>query len=369
MPLVIAEAYLHTLDPFAVRFPDSWPIAGLRWYGLAYAAGFLVSWWLLHRMAATGRSVVPLRTPDGGRATAIGDIMTYVIIGILVGGRVGYALFYQPRLFVGFSADFPWWDLLAINKGGMASHGGMIGLILGCWLAARKHGIPALHLFDVGSFACAPGLFLGRLANFVNAELWGRRLPDAMQADPPWWSVEYPEDVLALSGEQLAALTPAVEAIDESSRLWHATIERAATDPEAGRMVDFTLTRVAEAARAGDEAVGAAVRPLLDAYYPSQLFQALTDGPLLMGILALVWLRPRKPGVVGSVFLVAYGLLRILSEVFRQPDEGVAVVLGLSRGQWLSVLMVLSGAIALPIVMRRDVEPIGGLLRRRPEPR
>ena len=110
------------------------------------------------------------------------------------------------------------------------------------------------------------------------------------------------------------------------------------------------------------------VEPLLTAYYPSQIIQALTDGPILVAILALIWLRPRKPGVIGGTFLIAYGVMRIVTERYRQPDEGVALLFGaLSRGQVLSILMVLAGIAALILCQRRKVERISGLLRQSAE--
>jgi phosphatidylglycerol:prolipoprotein diacylglycerol transferase len=121
------------------------------------------------------------------------------------------------------------------------------------------------------------------------------------------------------------------------------------------------------AAGEGNQQVIETVQPLLTAYYPSQLIQALTDGPILMAALVVAWWGPRKPGVVGSWFLISYGVMRILTEFARQPDEGVAGLvtpLGeLSRGQVLSILMTLVGVVALVICARREVEPIGGLVR------
>jgi prolipoprotein diacylglyceryltransferase len=127
------------------------------------------------------------------------------------------------------------------------------------------------------------------------------------------------------------------------------------------------FARVEEIARdthhALHETVIATLKPLLTAYYPSQIMQAITDGPILIGVLTLIWLRPRKPGVVGAWFLIVYALLRVLSEFFRQPDAGVSLTLGLSRGQLLSVLMFVTGWVCLYIASRRDVPKVGGLLR------
>ena len=108
------------------------------------------------------------------------------------------------------------------------------------------------------------------------------------------------------------------------------------------------------------------IEPLLTTYYPSQLIQALTDGPILILALVLVWLRPRKPGVVGGWYLMVYGLLRIFSEIFREPDAGVALLFNVvSRGQLLSILMIVIGAIAVILCQRRNVERLGGLLKPR----
>ena len=108
------------------------------------------------------------------------------------------------------------------------------------------------------------------------------------------------------------------------------------------------------------------MRPELLAYYPSQLLQALTDGPLLFLLLIVVWRKPRKPGIVGAWLLGGYGVMRIVSERFREPDQGVQLLVtplgDFSRGQLLSFLMVAVAVIGGFIVSRREVEPIGGLL-------
>jgi phosphatidylglycerol:prolipoprotein diacylglycerol transferase len=107
------------------------------------------------------------------------------------------------------------------------------------------------------------------------------------------------------------------------------------------------------------------LRPMLTAHYPSQLIQAFTDGPVLMTALVLIWLRPRKPGVAGSWFLILYGILRTVTEFFRQPDEGVALIMGLSRGQVLSLLMSAAGFVCLAIALRKPGVPVLGLGKHR----
>jgi phosphatidylglycerol:prolipoprotein diacylglycerol transferase len=329
--LLLAESYLHRLDPVAIplRLPF---MDGIRWYGLAYAAGFLIAWLIVRWMARSRRS--PLRPAQ------VGDLMTWVILGVLLGGRLGYCLFYEPRLLIEFTGAFPYWQFLAIFRGGMASHGGVIGVIVACWLFGARRRLSVLNLLDIAAFCCPPGLFLGRIANFVNGELWGRPLPPHRHASPPWWSIKYPEEITHAGFPHLDKLEPLRSTVGGDQRF---------------------LDNVVEAARAGNAEVIETITPLLTPYYPSQIIQALTDGPLLMLILVAVWWKPRRPGVVGSWFLLSYGVMRVASEFVRQPDAGVAVWGGLSRGQWLSVLMAAAGVVCLWIASRRRVDKLPGL--------
>ncbi len=356
MSIILAEAYLHQLDPFAIEFPASlrnlsWLPDGIRWYGLSYMAAFILAWLLFRWMAVTKRSTLPT-------ASAAADLLFYIILGVLVGGRLGYVLFYQPSLLVDFHSGFPFWGVLAINTGGMASHGGMIGVMIACWLFARRNKISPLHLYDLSVLAAPLGMGMGRLANFMNAELWGKALPAARQSFPPsdppieqpWWSVKYPEEILTWN--------PAFS-IDNDRLLELNQLTSVVGGGERFRM------NIVEAVQASDQTVVAVVEPLLTAYYPSQIIQAIVAGPVIFAILVLLWLRPRKPGVIGGTFFIAYGSLRILTELWRQPDEGVVLLFGmLSRGQVLSILMVIAGIAVMVFCQRRDVERIGGLLRR-----
>jgi len=351
IPLLLGEAYLHAIDPVIVPITESFAV---RWYGLSYAVGFLIAWLLFRWFASSGRS--PL-TPQ-----AASDLMFYAIIGVMAGGRIGYAVFYQPALLYSFTGDLPFWDLLAINKGGMASHGGMIGVGVALWLFARRYNVSAWHVADLGAIAATPGLFLGRLANFINAELWGRAYPD--QASAPWWTIKYPQELHDWSVERWATLRELVVHVHVSPREWDHALARIAMDPEsppreAILLVRHTIRDLITAVHRGDTVIIEAVRPLLTAHYPSQIFQAISDGPVLLAALLLVWYKPRKPGVVSSMFLMTYGVLRIITEQFRQPDA--ALILGISRGQFLSVLLVLVGAALMVWCVRQPAAPMGGL--------
>ena len=156
---LLAESYIHALDPTAIQLTDTF---GIRWYGISYAAGFIVAWLVIWWLATTRRILLS--------PSQVGDYITYAIIGVLVGGRLGYCLFYEPSLLVTFSDSFPFWGLLAIHQGGMASHGGVISMVVAMWILAARSGLPLMHLLDVTAFVAPPGLFFGRLANFVNRE-------------------------------------------------------------------------------------------------------------------------------------------------------------------------------------------------------
>ncbi|MGO4404207.1 prolipoprotein diacylglyceryl transferase [Bosea sp. RAF48] len=161
---------------FAIPFPMIDPVAvqigplAIKWYGLAYVVGLLGGWWYARRLVASDGLW-------GGRArpqpVELDDMLLFVAFGVVLGGRIGFVLFYDlPRYL-----ERPQ-DILAIWQGGMSFHGGLIGATLGLWLFARRRGYPALSVFDLAAAVVPIGLFLGRIANFINSELWGRPAPD-----------------------------------------------------------------------------------------------------------------------------------------------------------------------------------------------
>ncbi|MEL6913705.1 MAG: prolipoprotein diacylglyceryl transferase [Pseudomonadota bacterium] len=300
---------------FALPFPSIAPeivsvevfgiTLALRWYAMAYIAGILIAWWMAARAV---RSPALWPGPAPARAEQIADLVTWVIVGIIVGGRLGFVVFYEPAYFLANPLEIP-----AIWQGGMAFHGGFIGVAVAGFFYLRSQGIPLLPLADVMALATPPALALGRVANFINAELWGR------PTDAPW-GVIFP-----------------------------GTAAQACPGP------------------VGIVAGGLCAR------HPSQLYEAALEGVLLC--LVLLWLVYRRgafhrPGLVLGVFLAGYGLARFLVELFRQADPqfitaenpvGWVVTLGpvgLTMGQLLSLPMVLIGAVFIARAKRRsDPQP------------
>jgi len=346
-------AWLHDLNPFLIRFTET---LGVRWYGLAYVSGFALAWLVLNRMSRRGLTTMS--------SQKIADAMMVMVISVVIGGRLGYVLFYKPHLLWSFSSDLPFWGVLRINQGGMASHGGIVGVILGCILISRGRSIgngqrvgrtPFLHVTDVMALVSPIGLGLGRIANFINGELLGKIV--ALPGQPaPWWAVKFPQELLSehdpaklmspeAGGERSAALTRLVEQVRLPS-----------DDADRG------LQRLTEKIQHGAHELAAQLEPLVSARHPSQLYQALTDGVLLLAVVWVVAMRPRAPGVISAWWLIAYGIMRITTEFVRLPDADLAVQrwLGFSRGQWYSVLVVLLGVAVLVYIARRKEAKVGG---------
>ncbi len=280
MPLAY---WVDNLSPFIVRFSDDF---GLRWYGLAYVLGFVAGGWLMLRYHRAGRSQLP-----GDRVV---DFIFALVIGVLLGGRIGYFLLYdfdqlvhQPLV------------LFRVWGGGMASHGGFIGVVIAVWWFSRRQRIPFLHLGDILVTTVPVGLLLGRVANFINGELWGK-----VTTVP--WAVIFPKSA------------------------------------EAGMPVDQIPAR-----------------------HPSQLYEAALEGALLLAYLQLrFWksdVAAKQPGRLSGEFLVGYAIVRAIGERFREPDEGVSLVFGLSRGTFYSIFVLIAGAAMIArAVLRARRKPGAG---------
>lgn len=268
--------YLHQIDPIAFSIG---PVA-VHWYGVMYLLGFAAAWWLGNRRIAAGRL-------PGVNGEGFSDLLFYSMVGVVLGGRIGYILFYATGAFLENPAM-----LLRVWEGGMSFHGGLIGVLVACLWWSRKH---RLHLFDTMDFV-APlvplGLGFGRLGNFIGAELWGKQTDGS-------WGVVFPTSLPA----ELAALGP------DALRALHAS--------------------------------GA-----LDAYarHPSQLYQAALEGVVLFVVLWLVSQRPRPRYLVSGLFALLYGVFRFAVEFVRMPDNGIYLAWDwFTRGQLLSIPLVLLG--------------------------
>ena len=156
----------------------------IRWYALAYIGGLLIGW--RYALALAKRQALWGGTSPATRDD-IDDLLFYVTLGVILGGRIGYILFYQlPYLWDQTMAD-PM-SLLRIWEGGMSFHGGLLGVAIAIWLVARQRGVPLLSIGDNAGVVTPIGLFLGRMANFINAELYGRPVPEGST-----WGMIFPQ--------------------------------------------------------------------------------------------------------------------------------------------------------------------------------
>jgi len=280
----------------AIPFPEIDPNAfvipvvnlPIRWYALAYIAGLMAGWRiivaLMNRPALWG-GTAPMRPK------LVEDLLTAVILGVVIGGRLGFVLFYEP----GYYLTHPL-EVVKVWQGGMSFHGGFLGTVVaGLWFC-RRHDLPALRVADAFALVAPIGLFLGRVANFIKPELWGR------PTDAPW-GVIFP-----------------VEAAQLCNGI-------------AGQ-IDGACAR-----------------------HPSQLYEAGLEGLLLGTVLWALMATGalKRPGLLLGVFLMGYGLSRAVVELFRQPDAqfagpgnplGLALQFGdwgLTMGQILSLPMIAVG--------------------------
>jgi len=356
MIAALADVYVHNIDPFALQFGEN---VGIRWYGLSYILGFLAAYMLMRRLTQRGRTQLAV--------VQVADLIVAVAIGTVLGGRLGYCLFYDPHLFIDFSpmtifgAPVPMWGAVKIWDGGMASHGGLLGIVIACIIYARRHGLSALHLLDLCALSAGIGIFFGRIANFVNGELLGR----TTHMDLPWL-VKFPQEILDYpthAPHKLPQLTPIVRMLGPE-RLGVDAPSWLASDTGTIRTV---LQRIVDATQQHTPLAGAVIeklRPILETRHPSQIYAALLEGALVFVTLLVIWRRPRKPGIVGGWFLILYAVVRIFDEQFRRPDLHIQdqefAMIGLTRGQLLSVAMLLAGIAYAWLSARRPSARIGG---------
>ncbi len=341
--------YIHDLSPFLWQMTDTF---GIQWNGLSYMVAFLLSFVFVGWMAFRQRSEL---TPK-----LLGDFVTSSAIGVLIGARVGYCLFYSPDLFLKFRPDFPFLGVLALGEGGMSAHGGIIGLFLVGTLFALKTGVSRLYLFDLMAVTAPLGLLLGRLANFVSSEFIGAMAPSHYPL-----AMKFPSEILTWwqsQPERLAELAPlAMKVSKVSNEQWKQWLQTASTLPDSKQSLQQILSQIIEAIQAGQLEIRNSLAPLLFERHPFQLYAALAEGLLLFLFLFILWHKPRKPGVIAASFLVFYSLIRIFEDRFRMTDPTAALgVMGFSRVQVLSLILLVIGLILLFVWGRRETLPFRG---------
>lgn len=345
-------AWLHDLDPVIVRIAGDFAV---RWYGVAYAVGFMLGWAQFTWLHKRGAGLLS--------AARVPDAMMTMIFGVIIGGRLGYVLIYERALFTATSSSFPFWGVLMINKGGMAFHGATAGLLLAAWWIARgvkveggrrEGAMPFSHMIDLMAFVAPAGLMFGRLANFVNGELLGQIV--AKPGEPaPWWAVKYPQEITSDHMRHF-------EYTPEQTRDLGVILDRfGAQTLGKGHAAERLIHEIQTGVGVAHANLVQEVSNLVSARHPSQLYQAFAEGPVLALVLWIVWAKPKRSGTLACVFLIVYGICRVIIEqFFRLPDPQLQVqrIMGLSRGQWLSAAMLAAGVIGLLFVYRRGAQVV-----------
>ena len=261
--------YIHNLDPVLLDFG----FIEIRWYSLAYIFGIVLGWWL-------GKKIVKnflLNVDFKFDVKEFDDLITYLIISIIVGGRLGYVLFYNFDYYISNPVE-----IIKVWEGGMSFHGALIGIIIGTHLFSTRKNIPTFFFLDVIACVSPIGILFGRIANFINGELVGKVTEVS-------WGIIFP-------------------AIDMLPR------------------------------------------------HPSQLYEALLEGLVLFILINTISLKQKyKTGLSSSLFLIFYGIFRIIAEQFREPDSQLGYLFGnLSMGAILSSIMVIFGFVFLIILRKKN---------------
>jgi len=262
--------YIHDLNPILINFG----FFEIRWYSIAYIFGILIGWWLAKKIIffkiENKIIIFDLKRFD--------DLISYIIISIILGGRIGYVIFYNFSYYLNNPID-----IFKIWEGGMSFHGALIGIIVGTYFFSKKIKINTYFFLDIIACVAPVGIFFGRIANFINGELYGK--PGSFT-----WSVIFPK-------------------IDMIPR------------------------------------------------HPSQLYEAFLEGIILFSILiTLIFKKNIKIGVCSGLFMILYGVFRILAEQFREPDKQIGYLFDLlSMGSILSLIMLLAGLFILIKIKNNEI--------------
>ena len=260
--------FTHNLDPIIFNFG----VISIRWYSLAYVLGILIGWWLGKKLILSKNYLFKQKFD----LKHFDDLITYLVISIIIGGRLGYVAIYNIQYYLGNPID-----IFKIWEGGMSFHGALIGIILGTYIFSIRRKTETLFLLDIIACVSPIGIFFGRIANFINGELVGK-----VSSVP--WSVIFPS-------------------IDLMPR------------------------------------------------HPSQLYEAALEGLLLFLVLNISFFKKKyEIGSCSYLFLIYYGIFRIISELFREPDVQLGYIFNVvSMGSILSFAMILSGITMIYIIKKR----------------
>ena len=227
--------YYHQLDPFLIHFFGN---VGIRWYSMAYILAVLFAYYAGQYLIKKDRLQIP--------ENKLMDSIVFGAGGAVIGGRLGYCLFYAPGLFLSFDSislfgvSIPFWGVLKIYEGGMSSHGGILGFLFSQILYSYRHNLSFFSLMDLGALSSAFGIFLGRIANFINGELYGRVVEGSS-----WLMVRFPSEVLLWSSQpdlykkQLLSLKEIASSIDtnlvkvSSPDTWVEWVNKASLSPDS----------------------------------------------------------------------------------------------------------------------------------------
>ena len=261
--------YIHNLNPVLVNIG----FVEIRWYSLAYIFGILIGWWF-------GKKILDFRIKAKNSSLGLvsfDNLISYIIISMIIGGRLGYIIFYNFDYYLNNPID-----IFKIWEGGMSFHGALVGVVIGTHLFAKSIETETLLFLDIIACVAPIGIFFGRIANFINGELFGK--PTNLS-----WSVVFPE-------------------VDNVPR------------------------------------------------HPSQIYEAFLEGILLFLILIpFIYNKKIRTGYCSSLFLIFYGLFRILAEQFREPDLQIGYFFNFfSLGSILSLFMVIAGILILLKIKKNE---------------
>ena len=272
--MILPAIPFAAIDPVLIQIG---PLA-IRWYALAYIAGILLAWLYVRKMVLNPNLWGNQNKPT---ISEVDDFVIWATLGIILGGRLGYVLFYNPIFYLSHPLEIP-----QIWKGGMSFHGGSAGIVVAILWFAKRRGLNFWHFFDMLAAAAPIGLFFGRIANFINSELWGRL------TDVPWGFIVGDSRLESL-------LNPDILVARHPSQLYEAFLEG---------LVLFLI-----------------------------LFWLIYSKKKLS-----------QPGYIGSAFIAGYGIFRIFCEFFREPDAQLGFLFaGTTMGMLLSVPMVLLGVFGM----------------------